>query len=181
MELQQVAVTTIEKDILTIVQNEIVWRPYRMDNACRMIFVHLLAAIDMDDNENVVMNVKDHGILENTQNHRYSELMSALKDEQLGSFPSRTLKTAVRKAHEGVGSPKKVEFLGYAKTLHYALSLFMYNFAPSSHDMECCEAAEFVRFCMTDCKDSENHFITQPLFELDNLVNILTRLGALVC
>ena len=48
MELQQVAVTTIEKDILTIVQNEIVQRPYRMDNACRMIFVHLLAAIDME-------------------------------------------------------------------------------------------------------------------------------------
>ena len=100
MELQQVALTTIEKDILTIVKNEVVQRPYRMVNACRMIFVHLLATIDMAGNGNIIMNVKDHGILENTQNHRYSELMSALKDEQLGLFPSRTLKTAVRKAHE---------------------------------------------------------------------------------
>ena len=100
MELQQVAVTTIEKDILTIVKNEVVQRPYRMVNACRMIFVHLLATIDMAGDGNIIMNVKDHGILENTQNHRYSELMSALKDEQLGLFPSRTLKTVARKAHE---------------------------------------------------------------------------------
>ena len=100
MELQQVTVTTIERDILTIVKNEIVWRPYRMDNACRMIFVHLLATIDMAGDGNVIMNVQHCGILENTQNHRYSELMSALKNEQLGSFPFKTFKTVAKKAHE---------------------------------------------------------------------------------
>ena len=66
----------------------------------------------------------------------------------------------MRNAYEKVGSPTKVEFLGYAKTLHYALSLFMFNFAPSNHDVEFPEATEFVRFWMTDCKDAEDHFIT---------------------
>ena len=79
MELQQVTVITIDRDILTIVKNEIVWRPYRMDNTCRMNFVHLLATIDMAGDENIIMNVEKHGILEDTQNHRYSKLMSALK------------------------------------------------------------------------------------------------------
>ena len=67
MELQQVAVTTIEKDILTIVQNEIVQRPYRMDNACRMIFVHLLATIDSTVDGNIVMNIQEHSVLEDAQ------------------------------------------------------------------------------------------------------------------
>ena len=97
MELQQVAVATIEKDILTIVRNEIFQKPYRMDDACRMIFVHLLSTIDMTGDGNVEMNVQCCGMLEEMQDHKYSKLMSALKDERLGSFPSRSLRSAVQK------------------------------------------------------------------------------------
>ena len=100
MELQQVAVATIEKDILTIVRNEIFWKPYRMDDACRMIFVHLLSTIDMAGDGNVEMNVEHHGMLEEMQDHKYSELMGALKDERLGSFPSRSLRSAARNLYE---------------------------------------------------------------------------------
>ena len=71
-----------------------------MDDACRMIFVHLLSAIDMAGDANVEMNVEHHNMLEEMQDHKYSELISALKDERLGSFPSRTLRTAVRNAYE---------------------------------------------------------------------------------
>ena len=152
-----------------------------MDDACRMIFVHLLSAINIAGDGNVKMNVECHGMLEEMQDHKYSKLMSALKDERLGSFPSRTLRTAARNAYKWVGSPTKVEFLGFARTLHYALSLFMFNFAPSKHDVEFPEATEFVRFWMTDCTDVENHFITWPFFEPDNHANIYTKLGALVC
>ena len=181
-ELQEVPLTKCERDILVIVKHEIFQKPYRLNNASRVIFVHLLAAIDNALDGKVIMNVTDCGVLENTQNYKYSELMTALKSEQLRGSPSRRLKDAMLKVYGQVCDLNDgVDFHGYASTLHFALSLFMFNFGPTSQDTECPKISEFTRAWMTDCKEADEHFITRPLLELITQINHRNKLQLLVC
>lgn len=108
--------------------------------------------------------------------------MDALKSEQLRGSPSLHVKTLITKAHAQVHDPNNgVDFLGFANTLHFTLSLFNFNFGPTVQDTEYPKMSEFARVWLADCKEANEHFITKTFLELNTLYNHNRHLQQLVC
>ena len=62
-ELQVVPLTKCGRDILVIVNTEIFLSKYRFNDALRIMFVHLLAAVDNALDGKIIMNANEHGVL----------------------------------------------------------------------------------------------------------------------